>query len=349
MKKGIYVIVGTLAVLGLLIGGFASTTNAEPKVIKWRGQSSFPPGPKVGRIEGASYGLAGYKWADWITKATNGRLTVELAPPPSIFPVAQTFKAISQGVVPVAMCWGSYYSGTLPEGDIEAQLPFAFETIQDVYTALYQYGLYEVIKDLYAKHNIYWIPFANAHLIGFGTTFPVPGPEAIKGKVFRSAGVQGEVVRMLGGKPVPIPWGEMYQALKLGTIDGMTGGISALEGQKLKEVLKYYVTKPSVADSIANILINMDAFNALPEDIKEMIDRDSRYVVSLASSDHFSGEDYIAENVKRVKMVEWSAEDIAKVRKMAIETIWPKLGKRSPTCKKMIDIIIEFEKDYGKF
>ena len=46
----------------------------------------------------------------------------------------------------------------------------------------------------------------------------------------------------------------------------------------LNEVVKYVVTSPVPYKATTNVLINMDSFKALPEDIQELIERDSRFV-----------------------------------------------------------------------
>ncbi|MFB3895105.1 MAG: hypothetical protein ACE14V_02265 [bacterium] len=62
---------------------------------------------------------------------------------------------------------------------------------------------------------------------------------SIKGKKIRAAGgALSYYVEAIGGTPVPVPYSEVYMAMKLGTVDGFMQGIVDLEDQKLKEVTK---------------------------------------------------------------------------------------------------------------
>lgn len=324
-----------------------SSSPAQAQVIKWKAQSGFTPGPPLGPIP-RSGNTQMEAWAEWINKASGGRLVVEVAPPASLFPVAETFNAISKGVTQVASVFGGYYAGTLPEAEVEAFLPFAWETLEEAYVVQYRYGLADELKKIYAQHNIFHTPVIAAKYVSFGTNFPILTPDAIKGKKLRSTGSYAEVVSIFGGNPVNIPWGDMYMAIKLGTVDGYVGGIGALEEVKLKEVLTHYVIKPTFGLVAGNIMINMDAFNKLPDDIKEMIKRDSKLVNLAEECEYMMADEWIVRNTPNVKMVEWTPDEIAKIRKSAIEKIWPAIAAKSPGNKKLVDIFMRFAKDYGK-
>jgi TRAP-type C4-dicarboxylate transport system substrate-binding protein len=123
----------------------------------------------------------------------------------------------------------------------------------------------------YAKRNLYWIPQEFDAIVGIGTTFPAPNPEALKGKKIRTTGLWGEYINVLAATPVSIPWGDVYMAAKLGTVDGWCGGVASLEELKLKEVAKGYVVSPNITLSPGAFLINKRSYDALPKDIQDII------------------------------------------------------------------------------
>lgn len=373
-RKGILIAVSLLLVLGLILAGCAKapttptattpkpttptattpkpTTTAPtptaPETITWRGQESFTKGPAHGPVPVTGYGLPGYVFSDWVAQATHGQLVIDWAPPASIFPIAETFNSVSQGVVPIAECWANYYAGSLPEAAIEAWLPFNADYYDDSWVVLYFYGLAEKIKEAYAEHNIYCIPaLAGCKYNAIGANFPITSPDTIKGKKIRAPGSYGDLIQMLGGAPVNLPWGEMYMGMKLGTIDGWMGGISALDEVKMSEVTPYYL-KTCIAYAYLNILINMDAWNALPDDVKELIETQAPYVMTWSGQQEVTAEEWLATNITGTTFNYWSAEDLARVRKQAIDTIWPKFAAASPRCAEMIAIWQKFLVDYGR-
>jgi len=344
-KKTLFV----LMVVGLVASTYIVGWAAPTPLIKWKGQNGWNPGVALGPYEDSSGAALINLWVKWIEEVTDRRLVIELAPVGSIFPTTESFKAVSKGVVPIVGAWESWFTGAFPEGDIVAQLPMAYDYPEDVFAVYYKYGLYDLMQKAHAKHNIYWIPTMSSRLQSWNSKFAINSPEDIKGKVFRAAGIGADIINMLGGKAVPIPYGEVYMAMKLGTIDGYSGGISMLEDVKLKEVVRYYVEEPTLYFSISSILINMDAFNKLPADIRKIIDKQSRYIIADTTMYRFATEQYQLSHTPEVQFVRWSKKDISRLRKMVIETIWPKLAGRSPVSKEAIDILIKFQKDHGRY
>ena len=139
--------------------------------------------------------------------------------------------------------------------------------------------------------------------------------------------------------------------LKLGTVDGFVGGVGILEEQKLKEVVKYVVISPNPYRATCNLLINMDSFKALPKDIQELIERDSRYVFYTEAHSWEQQCYWALAQAKReygVQLQAWSDADSKKVRQMAIEKIWPKVSAKSPRSAKLLELAKKQLREYGK-
>jgi len=345
-----------MLLLGNVSNAAAQATPSGPKggVIKWRGQQNFPT--KMPAYGPFGVGQAGVhsmilEWTEWVKKSTGGRLIIDWAEPGAIYPPFEADIAIGKGAIQIAVSFGNYYTGRIPEGDIEGGLVFAWPNAAAEFECLYNYGLYGEMKKVYAERNINWFPFHSDAIVGLGSQFPAANPEAIKGKKIRAVGLWGNLVAMLGGSPVAIPWGEIYMGMKLHTIDGWIAGSAALEEIKLKEVTKGFVYSPRIQNALLNILINKDAFNALPKDIQELLERDNRYVLNALSSKwHQQCEWVIADAKEKYGMVPyaWSPEDVKKVTEKAVETLYPTVAAKSPRCARLVDIVKKQMKDYGR-
>ena len=329
------------------------TSKGKGDVIRWKGQSIFftkmPPFGPFGQGETGAH-AAMREWTEWIKKETGGRLVIDWVDPGTIFPSFEGDKAVGKGVVQIAVSYAAYFTGRMPEADVENGLVFGWPTVAAEYECLYEYGLYKKIKEVWAERNINWFPYHSDAIVGIGTSFPAHNPEAIKGKKIRAVGLWGDYVAMLGGSPVALPWGEMYMGMKLGTIDGWIAGSAALEETKLKEVTKGYVL-PRINTALCNILINMDAFKALPKDIQEFIERNHRYVqLALSTKWHQQCEWVLADSARKYGMERyvWSEEDTKKVTQMAVDTLYPKVAAKSPRCAEMVEIIKKQMRDYGR-
>lgn len=367
MKRIILATASVILALGLVMGGFGcapapsptpkkTPTPApapKPKVIHWLGQNAYTLSRSYKSIKPYG-GTGGYGkfFVDWVKEATNGRLVIDLKPPGAVVSVGEMFKAVSKGTLDFAgLYYAGFYTGIMPEANVEIGPPFAWQSPEEHYDAFYNRGLYEEFKKLYAEHNIYPIIFNTNDIYHFGTTFPIDSPDAIKGKKMRALGIYGDYVEALGGSATTIPWAELYMSLKRGVIDGYLGGPAGLKDVKLMEVLDYYVVKPNTNVIGCNFLINLDSLNALPKDIKDMIKRDSARVILRYAQDYKMYYRYaLAEATEEygLKQVRWSKEDSARVRKMAIEKLWPKIAAKSPKCAELMEIVKEQMRELGK-
>jgi len=334
-------------------------TDGEPpppevEVTYWSGQADFaktlaPFGPfKLGYV--GTYGEAQFM-VDWITKATNGRLVIDFADVGAINPPGETFDMVSKGVYPIGESSGPFYPGKMPETDIEVGLLFAHRDICDQWDCLFNYGLFEELRQAYAEHNIYWVPTFSGSTVSIGATFPLDTPESVEGKKIRALGQFGDYIATLGGSPAPVPLEEVYMGLKLGTIDGFVSGVNYMHSQKWDEVTKHFLLSPTCSLWSSNILINMDAFKALPEDIQELLDTNLPYVSFACATVWRQQDQWVITHAEKdfgIKFYTWSTEDTDRVTKMVIEQVWPKIAEKSPRNARMIEILKQQLRDYGR-
>jgi len=356
MKKNLWFSFALVFLLSLafLLGYAPQTAAQKADVIKWKGQETFPTKlPAYGPFRAGDTGVHAItrEWTEWIKRSTGGRLVIDWAEPGAIFPPFEGDTSVGRGVVQIAVSYGAYYTGRIPETDIETGLAFAWPTVAAEYDCLYNYGLYAELKKVYAERNINWFPMHTDAIVSIGTMFPAPTSEAIKGKKIRAVGFWGDYIAMLGGSPVPIPWGEIYMGLKLGTIDGWVAGSGTLEELKLKEVAKGIVYSPRISNAPVNILINMKAFKALPKDIQDLLENNLRYITYALSHKWQQQCTWVIADAKEkygVIPYSWSAEDVNKVTQRAVDTLYPKVAAKSARCAKLVDIVKKQMRDYSR-
>jgi len=379
--KSIWVLVSVLVVLGLLIGGFGcaapapevtptptpakptptpakptpakptptpAPAPAAPDVIKWKGQLAVAPGPPIYHFETTGYATPPHAWSDWLNEATGGRLEIEWVHGAAIVPVAEQLASVGKGVLPVTLNWGTWSSGIQPEGNIETGIPFIAETGAEAFDWMYNTGIYELFLEAYAEHNTYPLIYGQGSIQGMGASFPLDGPDSIKGHNIRGMGVQADYVTLLGGAPVSVPWAELYMALKLGTVDGFVGGISGLTENKFSEVTTHYVIEPHLSNCSITLVINKDELAALPDDIREMITRDSKYFLHTICMNMTMAEKHTIANLKDVIFQKWSEEDAVAVRQKAAAQMWPKLASPNARCAEIMALTEAWAKAYGK-
>lgn len=337
-----------------LMASSAKPVLSQPKVMKWKGQTCFPStvAPYGPYRQGETGLFAGIKqWSEWLARRTGGRLVIDWAEPGAIFPITESDKAVGQGVVQIAYVYGAYYAGRIPETDIETGGLFFWEDSSQYYECLHKYGLFKVLQKVYAKRDIFWLPHHHAAIVGVGTMFPAPTPETIKGKKIRTIGLWGDYIKMLGGTPVSIPWGDVYMGAKLGTVDGWCAGVASLEELKLKEVTKGYVASPIISQAEGGILIHKPTYDALPKDIQEILQNEAPHWTYFTSTHWHNQCLWTLRNAKEeygVIPYYWSPEDSDRVVKQTAETIYPKIAAKSADCAELMEIVKKQMRDYRR-
>jgi TRAP-type C4-dicarboxylate transport system substrate-binding protein len=344
-----------IIVLGVLFLGsiFMAPGDAwsAPKTIKWKMQYHIPNTAPIGPYGPNMFHWAIFKkWADIMTKATEGQLQFEWLEPNAAFPDQEGLSAVGSGIVEACFTQPSYFIGQIPEQYVANGLPLAWDSVDEMYDAWYNYRLIDKMAPLFEKRGVVMFPTMTMEYMNIHANFPAPGPEAVKGKKVRTWGQWGDYIKMLGGAPVPIPYAETYMALKLGTVDGAWTGAQSLETHKLKEVVKHFVTNKTGA--INAILINKKAFDTLPSNIKTLIHEATPSILTTGCLDLIQHQSYAigkAVNEGYIKTWQWSASDMQKVRQQAIKELWPALVKKGGSLgPEIMQIITKQLKDHGK-
>ena len=331
----------------------STPSQASGEVTTWKGQMAWNLKEPFEHFNNAGYtgGTAnGPVWAAWLKEATNGRLNIELEPAGSVVSEAELLSAVEEGVLDcVCPANPGMYTGIMPEANIMMGPPFAIQTVTECWDWLYNFGMYDEFVKIFAKHNIYPIFCSSCMIANFGANFPLDDPEAVRGKNVRCSGSIAGVVKLLGGNPVMMAWTDVYEAMRLGTIDMYQGGFGALTTQHLDEVTDYFLIEPNMTTFTNIAMINLDKLNALPDDVKNTLMRDSKYVFGCWNMSMWQESEYEkAILAERMTLQRWSKEDTDRIVKETIETVWPEIAAISPECARLIDMTTEWAETYHK-
>ncbi|MBI2831007.1 MAG: TRAP transporter substrate-binding protein DctP [Chloroflexi bacterium] len=363
-KRSLFFVVSLLVAVVLFAGFGCSAPSATPAakqtpaaapaakpaapqaaVIKWNMQTVYP-------MESKNTDYFATEWVKWVKQITNGRLQIELHPPGTFASGTEVLTAVSKGTIQAALDYSGYYGKTFPISNVESGLPLAWYNFTDVYDAFYNRGLLQLIREEYGEKNILNlsinVPGGGYH---FGTKFPFKSLDDIKGKKIRATGVYADYVKALGGSPTVVSGAEMYMSLKTGIIDGMIFGMSTLQSYKLAEIITDYLEDPPIGLMVsAGPQVNMDAWKALPEDIRKLIEENTAYFYGVGNANY----DIYTRNAKiwslqkyQVKFHKFSAADEAKAWSTVLP-IWDNIAKLSPRNAKAVEIVKQQMKDVGR-
>lgn len=204
-------------------------------------------------------------FAENITKATDGRLTVRLSGP-EVVPPFEQLQPVSTGVFQLLFTHPAYHTGT-------SGIALALEAIDNDAKKRRDTGVWNAIDQYYRKHNLKLLALPTSGPRGFNFILrrPIAG-DTLKGLKIRGAPIYHPLINALGGSPVVLAGGEIYSALEKGVIDGAAWPVFGIEPFKWHEVAKF-IARPAWGTVSHQIFMNLAAFNKLdPKDRKILED-----------------------------------------------------------------------------
>jgi TRAP-type C4-dicarboxylate transport system substrate-binding protein len=234
--------------------------TAQAKAIELSYSNFFPPTHIQGKL--------GDLWAKEIEKRTKGKVKITYYPGGALLKGPKIYDGVLKGISDIGMSVFGYSRGVFPS--MEAMdLPMGYPNGKAA-TA--------IINDFYNKFkpkelNKIKVMYLHAHGPGLlHSKKAVNKLEDMKGLKIRSYGFNAKVAKALGGVPVAMGQGGVYEALQKGVVDATLSPIEVLKGWKQGEVIKYTIECYSVGYTAGfYVAMNLNKWNALPKDVQKVI------------------------------------------------------------------------------
>jgi len=333
MKKKVFCLVlSFIAVLTF------STGIASAQTFKWRLQSIFARGDFSADLLPS--------FCDEVKKKSNGRLIITPFYAGEVVAYDATFKAVGQGIVEMAQTCGTFWKAEEPVLALQFGPILGFRgSLKQVEDLVKKADLYNQWEKAYARHNIY--------MLGINTYGPYPAIASNKPirslKDFKGVKVRamleiGDLMKEFGASPGYIPGGEIYMALKLGTFDAAVYSIDAIRGMKWHEVMKYYILPYWTDWYFGDVLVNQDAWNKLPPDLKKIMKEAMANYAKKNEEVMIKEKEILVSQAKKLgyEVITWPESEMEQLRKVAVQKYWPKWikenEKKCPECYKVFEI-----------
>ena len=262
----------------------AASTFAKPAIAQdvreWRLVTTWPKNfPGLGT--GANL------LAEYITKASEGRLKVTVFGAGEIVPAFEAIDAVGNGTVEMGHGAPYYWKGKVDATQYIAAMPFGLNAQEQ--NAWFQWGGGQELADkVYAELNCKFFPSGNTGTqMGGWFNKEMNTIDDYKGLKMRIPGLGGEVVKAAGANVVNLPGGEIPPALQSGAIDATewVGPYNDLAFGLYKSAKYYYYPGWHEPATVLDNFINLDAWNALPDDLKAIVEQANRAVNQMVLSE----------------------------------------------------------------
>jgi tripartite ATP-independent transporter DctP family solute receptor len=179
--------------------------------------------------------------------------------------------------------WGAILGAVVPVTEIQA-LPYIFKDRRQVFDVI-DGELEAYLRKEMATKGIYGLPngcFENGFRQISTRTKPIHNANDIVDMPIRipDSQVFTDFFQSIGAKPQIINFGQLYDSLKQGIIEGQDNPLNVTETNRFYEVQRYMSITNHMWSGF-NLIANLKSWNLIPSDIQEIIQRNViKYVTS---------------------------------------------------------------------
>jgi len=250
----------TFAVAGMLLAA-VSTASAERTL-------------KVNGVHAPSHpaSMTHEFFADRVEKLTGGSLDVDVNHARALGDAVESVQSLRDGTLAFVTVSASNLSQIDKRMDMFS-LPFLFKNADHYWDYLTSADADAFVEPL-QKKGIRVLAFIDSGARNFFADNPIRSPDDIKGKKIRvmASPVQVKMIEALGGTGVPIAWGDLYNALQTGVVDGAENNHPSVFSMKFYEVSDYY-TLDEHARIPDMLLVSEDVYQSLSDEEKEAVNK----------------------------------------------------------------------------
>jgi tripartite ATP-independent transporter DctP family solute receptor len=208
--------------------------------------------------------------ADEIAKRTDGRFTVQQFPDATLGGDVELLKGVQLGSIDLAFVTGMGLSSVLPEAGV-LNIPFLFKNNDHAHAVL-DGPIGDSFRERFAARDMVMLAWGENGLRHItNAKRPIVAPADLKGLRLRVP--QSDVLlkgfEALGVEAAPLPFPQLFEALRAGKFDGQENPIATIKAAQFDQVQKY-LTMSGHAYDPAVFVMAPDAFDDLSAGDKQV-------------------------------------------------------------------------------
>jgi len=336
---------------GIFTGCSTEKHNKSAVVIsnkhyEWKMVTTWPPHfPILGEYAD--------KFAEWVDTMSQGRLKIHVYGGNELVPPLETLDAVSSGVAEIGHGAAYYWAGKAPAAQFFGSVPFGMNAVQ--VNAWFEFGdVLDMWKELYTNFNVIPFPCGNTGgQMGGWFNKKINSISDIKGLKIRIPGLGGKVITKAGGSAVLSPAGELYTDLERGIIDALEW-IGPYHDYLMgfNKIAKYYYYPGwHEPGSVLELIINKNAFEKLPDDLKQIIKAavGRANILMLAEFEAKNTEYYYKIlNEGKIKFLQFPKDVLSTFKKLN-EEVLDEITSNDAMSKKVYTSYKKFQNDISKW
>lgn len=176
-----------------------------------------------------------------LLELSGGSVKLEIYPSGQLGSEAENLNQIQNGGLDMAKVSTAPLEGFIPEMTVFS-IPYIFRD-HDLYWRILEGPIGQKMLLMGTSKGLHGVCYYDSGSRNFYTvTKPVLTPDDLKGQKIRvqNSKTAIEMIKVLGGSPTPLAWGELYTALQQKAVDGAENNLPSFYTNRHYEVCKYF-------------------------------------------------------------------------------------------------------------
>lgn len=258
-----------VALLGMMPLGVAATSAHAQTVVK------FATVDCEGDLVECPYYAYTEVFNQILTSGTDGRYELQVFPNSQLGDLESLTEQTSRGIIQMTAGQNAgQLSGYYPSIQI-VEMPYTFPTLEigrKVMNGPFGDELADKVAEASGVRIISWLPSAFRNFSN--SKRPIKSPADMEGLKIRvqPVPIHIKMVEALGASATPIAWGELYNALQTGVVDGHENAPYVVLLGHLEEVQKYYTLDGHLLN-MPLVFINDEFYQSLSDEDRAVFDQ----------------------------------------------------------------------------
>lgn len=256
-RTHLHIITAVFATALFLSSSFVGVSAAKTITLSY---ANFPPAPTFPCVQME-------RWKTEVEERTNGQVSINTYPGGTLLGAKDMMDGVIAGQADIGCLCMAYQPGrfivtnatSLPLGIPNAEVGSL--TLLDLYRK-YEPEAFKQVKVL--------AMFATAPS-NIMSKDPIRSLADLQGVNLRASGGAAEILKAWGANLVGMPMSDTPEALQKGVIQGLFSSLEVMKDFKFAEVCPYITMTDTVIYPFA-VVMNLDSWNALPEDVQQVMD-----------------------------------------------------------------------------
>ena len=282
-------------------------------------------------------------WVEAVERVTEGTVKIRVEPAGALVSGAEAFAAAAAGQTDGYAGWATVYGGDMPEGMLAFGMAMGAENSEQAWDAMWgneNYRIGEIVQEAANARNLHWVGWSNQGPNAMFTKFRVEKLEDLEGHKMRAGGPQAMFHTTMGGAPVSMNAGEIYTAIKLGTVEGTYWDTGGIDDMGFHEVIDYAIMPGWAPAQHQEIFVNLQSWNALTDWQRAQIEGIFEETYFETSRMHEEGVEEALQILRDAggEVIVLSDEELARMREKAIAEVWPQVAALSDGTAKGVEL-----------